>query len=55
MEKPKSNPLKSMDHWEDDLLERYPDPETSKEKSEFRNYVDSDRDATVREFYQLNH
>lgn len=55
MEKPKANPLKSMDHWEDDLLERYPDPETSKEKSEFRNYGDSDRDATVREFYQLNH
>jgi len=49
------NPLASMDDWEDDLLVRYPDPETKKQKEEFRNYVDSERVDTVREFYRLNH
>jgi len=49
------NPLASMDHWEDDLLVRYPDPQVKKEKEEFRNYVDSERVDTVREFYRLNH
>lgn len=50
------NPLGSLDHWEDDLLNRYPDPtEFKKEKEEFRNYVDSERVDTVREFYRLNH
>lgn len=55
MKSPNPNPLSSMDEWEDDLLKRYPDPKMAKEKEAFRNYVDSDRDATVREFYQLNH
>ena len=55
MKKPNPTPLSNMDHWEDDLVKRYPDPEMAKEKKEFRNYVDSDRDATVREFYKLNH
>lgn len=51
------NPLSSLDDWEDDLLERYPDPETivsGKETKEFRNYDEPPRD-TVREFYRLNH
>ena len=55
MKKLNPTPLSNMDHWEDDLVKRYPDPEMAKEKKEFRNYVDSDRDATVREFYKLNH
>ena len=53
MENP--NPLSDIEHWEDDLLRRYPDPETKKNKVEFRNYEDSERDSTVREFYRLNH
>jgi inositol oxygenase len=51
------NPLASLDVWEDDLLQRYPDPDTiAKEKSKeaYRNYNDPVRD-TVREFYRLNH
>lgn len=55
MKKPNPTPLSSVEDWEDDLLKRYPDPETTKKKEAFRNYVDSDREATVREFYQLNH
>ena len=51
------NPLGSLDEWEDDLLERYPDPEkiaTSKTTEAYRNYEEPARD-TVREFYRLNH
>ena len=51
------NPLSSIDVWEEDVLERYPDPATvakDKSKEEFRNYEDPKR-ATVREFYRLNH
>ena len=51
------NPLGSLDEWEDDVLQRYPDPETiakDKSKEEYRNYDDPARD-TVREFYRLNH
>ena len=51
------NPLGSLDEWEDDVLKRYPDPETiakEKSKDEYRNYDDPSRD-TVREFYRLNH
>lgn len=50
-------PLQSIDEWEDDLTERYPDPEaiaTAKATDEYRNYDDPARD-TVREFYRLNH
>ena len=52
-----SNPLSSLDVWEDDLLERYPDPEsiaTAKSTEEYRNYETPGRDS-VREFYRLNH
>src|SRR6476469_7306826 len=50
------NPLQSIEQWEDDVLNRYPEPgEKAKAKEEFRNYESSDKDATVREFYRLNH
>ncbi len=52
-----ATPLKNLDEWEEDLLKRYPDPETiatSKSTEEYRNYEDPKRD-TVREFYRLNH
>lgn len=52
-----SAPLKSLDEWEDDLLRRYPDPESiakEKETDEYRNYDNPGRD-TVKEFYRLNH
>lgn len=50
------NPMQDVDDWENDLLNRYPDPNpTNKEKEEFRNYVDSDRADGVKEFYRLNH
>ena len=51
------NPLSSLDVWEDDLLERYPDPESiakGKTTEEYRNYETPGRDS-VREFYRLNH
>ena len=49
-------PLESLDLWEDDLLERYPEKDdfNGKKKDEFRNYDEPPRD-TVREFYRLNH
>ncbi|MCF3107816.1 inositol oxygenase [Niabella sp. CC-SYL272] len=53
----KNTPLASLDEWEDDLLRRYPDPETiatSKGTDEYRNYEDPQRE-TVKEFYRLNH
>jgi len=52
-----NTPLQSLDEWEDDLLQRYPDPETivkNKTSEEYRNYDNPQRD-TVREFYRLNH
>jgi len=51
------NPLASLDVWEDDLLDRYPDPENitnGKATEEFRNYDKPARDS-VKEFYKLNH
>lgn len=50
-------PLKNLDEWEDDLLRRYPDPESitdGKTVEEYRNYDNPERD-TVKEFYRLNH
>ncbi len=45
-----------MELWEEDLLERYPDPEsiTKQEVESYRNYDDPKRDS-VRNFYKLNH
>jgi inositol oxygenase len=54
---PELSPLQSLDHWEEDILERYPDPESiaqGKETNEYRNYEDPKRE-TVKEFYRLNH
>ena len=48
------NPLGSLDEWEDDVVLRYPEPGT-KQKENYRNYVDSDRVATVKKFYEMNH
>lgn len=51
------NPLASLDNWEDDVLSRYPDPEsiaTTRATEEYRQYDDPARD-TVKEFYKLNH
>ena len=54
-EKEKS-PLKNLEEWEEDLLVRYPEEgQPQKNKEEYRNYVDSERVNTVREFYRLNH
>jgi len=52
-----TNPLSSLDVWEDHLLERYPDPDAiarGKGTEEYRNYESPGRDS-VREFYRLNH
>jgi len=51
------NPLASLDVWEDDLLDRYPDPNaiaTAKDTETFRVYTVPARDG-VKEFYDLNH
>ncbi len=50
-------PLKNLDEWEEDILQRYPDPETiakGRQTEEYRNYDTPQRD-TVKEFYRLNH
>jgi inositol oxygenase len=53
--KEEANPLKSMEEWEEDVLERYPTPnEPAKAKDAFRNYETPVRD-TVKNFYRLNH
>lgn len=51
-----AQPLASLDEWEDDLLQRYPEEEAGKNRfdKEFRDYEDPAR-ASVREFYRLNH
>lgn len=58
MERDKSvGPLASLEQWEDDVVERYPEPEkpaANRFDQEFRNYEDPAR-ASVREFYRLNH
>ncbi|HYO21922.1 MAG TPA: inositol oxygenase family protein [Flavisolibacter sp.] len=50
-------PLNNLDDWEEDLLLRYPEPDsitTEKSKEEYRNYDSPGRDS-VKEFYRLNH
>src|SRR5258708_36007094 len=52
-----TNPPSSLDVWEDELLERYHDPETiarDKSTEESRNYEDPKRES-VKQFYRLNH
>jgi hypothetical protein len=54
--KPELNPLENPDVWEDDVLRRYPDPDSitqQKTLEEYRNYDCQQRD-TVKEFYRLN-
>ena len=51
----KINPLENIDDWDDDILKRYPEKTTDKTKKEFRDYQNSNRAKTVREFYKLNH
>jgi inositol oxygenase len=49
------NPLKHIEQWDEDVLDRYPEAgKPAKTKEEFRNYEHPVRD-TVREFYRLNH
>lgn len=50
-------PLSSLDEWEKDVLQRYPDPSAinnEKKEEEFRNYEETVKDS-VKEFYRLNH
>lgn len=62
MTAPNAQPLASLDEWEDDLKQRYPEPggpafratDPDKKKEEFRNYAANTR-PSVREFYRLNH
>lgn len=52
-----ASPLANLDEWEQDVLERYPDPSQiaqNKSIEEFRNYKEPPRDS-VKEFYRLNH
>jgi inositol oxygenase len=45
-----------LELWEEDLLERYPDPKsiTKQDVQSYRNYDDPKRES-VKKFYQLNH
>ena len=53
--KEEMNPLQNIEQWDEDVLDRYPEPDKpAKTKEEFRNYDNPQRD-TVREFYRLNH
>ena len=49
------NPLNSIEDWEDDLLKRYPEIPSEKKEEEFRDYKNSKRAKSVKEFYKLNH
>lgn len=62
-----ANPLTNLEHWDEFLKERYPEPgvppvspppfqatNPDKKKEQFRNY-EADARPSVREFYRLNH
>jgi inositol oxygenase len=49
---PANQPLEDLDHWEEDLVRRYPEPD--KPHDRFRDYENTTR-PSVREFYRLNH
>src|SRR3954466_9084285 len=59
---PNAKPLASLDEWEDDVKDRYPEPgvaafkstDPEKKKEQFRDYAKNAR-PSVREFYRLNH
>src|SRR6185369_17791938 len=47
--------LHSIEEWEEDVIQRYPEPDApAKTKEDFRNYADTKRES-VKEFYRLNH
>ena len=46
----KLNPLNSMEDWEDDLLKRYPENPSEKKEEDFRDYKNSKRAESVKEF-----
>lgn len=56
MKKVLQNNSDFLELWEEDLLERYPDPSdiTKKDVESYRNYEDPKRDS-VKNFYKLNH
>jgi inositol oxygenase len=53
-----NNPLNSLEQWEQDLVNRYPNPDSIVKKvkptEEYRNYETPTREI-VKEFYRLNH
>jgi inositol oxygenase len=50
-----NSPLTSLEQWEDDVLQRYPElAMPAKSKGDFRKYDSPEIDG-VREFYRLNH
>jgi len=56
-ETPNQGPLSSIDEWEDDILDRYPDADSiaaGRDTEAYRNYEANLKD-TVREFYRLQH
>ncbi len=50
---PTENPLESLDEWDDDVCQRYPET-AEKSVDQFRNY-DAPEQERVREFYRMNH
>ena len=56
--KGQSGPLRRLDEWEDDLLQRYPDHastfQSARDQDSYRDYAANAR-PSVREFYELNH
>ena len=50
------HPLEDLEHWEEFLQQRYPEPgiQTQKSTNEFRDYRKEAR-PSVKEFYRLNH
>lgn len=52
-----NSPLSNLDEWENDVLNRYPDPSVinkDKKEEDFRDYEKTEKDG-VKEFYRLNH
>lgn len=52
-----NSPLHNLDEWENDVLNRYPDPAAinkDKKEEDFRDYEKTEKDG-VKEFYRLNH
>lgn len=52
-----NSPLHNLDEWENDVLNRYPDPSAinkDKKEEDFRAYEKTEKDG-VKEFYRLNH